>query len=120
PGGRGSLMLPSSSAWRSKKPGLAARKLAISVSVISCTPIGVAPWLLLISFGSSQLDLPFENGFCRPRHQHRRALARPFDRERAAARLDVALRVEQAEADADGDRGAGAGAAGERLAGAAL
>ena len=92
----------------------------MSVSVIPCTPIGVAPWLLLISFGFSQLDLPFEDGLGRAGHQHRRAVAGPFDRQAPAARLDVDLRIEQAEADADGDRGAGAGAAGERLAGAAL
>src|SRR5678816_4032971 len=113
-------MLPSSSAWRSKKPGLAARKLAMSVSVIPCTPIGVAPWLLLISFGLSQIDLPFENSLGRPGHQHRRAFSGPFDRQPAAAGLDIDLRIEQTEADADRDRSAGASAAGERLAGAAL
>ena len=91
----------------------------MSVSVMPCTPIGVAPWLLLIG-GLSQLDLSFEHGLGRAGHQHRRAAARPLDRQPAAARLDVDLCIEQAEADAGGDRGAGAGAAGERLAGAAL
>src|SRR6516225_6121542 len=92
----------------------------MSPSVIPCTPSGVAPWLFvtaLLSVKARALPRARSRG---PGHQHRRAVAGPFDREQATVGGDVDLRREDAEADADHGRGAGAGAARERLARAAL
>src|SRR4051794_4520209 len=96
----------------------------MSPSVIPWTPSGVAPWLLLTSPVSwslpSKLDLPFEHGLGRAGHAHRCWVSVPFDRQQAAAGLDIDPRIEQAETDTDGDGGARAGAARQRLARAAL
>ena len=47
----------------------------MSASVMPCTPIGVAPWLLLISFASHSSISPSNTVSAGPGHQHRRAFA---------------------------------------------
>ena len=62
----------------------------MSVSVMPCTPIGVARWLLLIVAAHSSIS-PSKTVSAGPVISTGAPLARPFDRQAAAARLDVDL-----------------------------